>query len=112
MTFPLGFWNNRQQAEEAAPVATPTVSPGELERYIAVYQAMHADHSLTIEDAVRPHGVTVEEFRALERRIQDNPRLVEKVREALLEYARANSAIALVPTPTPTKPAPAKQRRK
>lgn len=109
---PLTFWGNRQQAQEASPVITPTVSEAELDRYIAVYKAMHADHSLTIDEAVRPHGITVEEFRALERRIQENHRLVEKVREALLEYARANSAMALVPTPTPTKEAPAGKRRR
>jgi hypothetical protein len=98
---PFAFWHNEPQAEEAVTAAaTPAVSDAELERYIGVYKAMHADHSLTIEEAVRPQGLTVEEFRALERRVQDNPRLVEKVRAALLEFARANSAVAAAPTPT------------
>lgn len=109
---PLTFWGTRQQAEEPLPAPTPTVSEAELERYIAVYQAMHGNHSLTIDEAVRPHGMTVEEFRALERRVQENHRLVERVREALLEYARANSAVALVPTPTPTKAAGTEKRRR
>ncbi len=109
---PLTFWGNRQQAEEPFPSPTPTVSDVELERYIAVYRAMHADHSLTIDEALRPHGMTVEDFRNLERRVQENHRLVERVREALLEYARSNSVLALEPTPTPTKAAATEKRRR
>jgi hypothetical protein len=111
---PLVVWQEPPQAEEAPAVATPSVSDAELERYIAVYKAMQADHGLNIEEAIRPHGVSLEEFRLLERRIQENPRLVEKVRNALLEFARANSAVALAasPTPTPGKAKPEGRRRK
>ncbi|GIW45368.1 MAG: hypothetical protein KatS3mg077_2650 [Candidatus Binatia bacterium] len=110
---PFAFSHTEPRAEESVTAAaTPTVSDAELERYIGVYKAMHADHGLTIEEAVRPQGLTVEEFRALERRVQDNPRLVEKVRAALLEFARANSAVAAAPTPTPPQPAKGASGRK
>jgi hypothetical protein len=102
------------QAEELPAAPTPAVSDAELETYIAVYKAMQEDHGIDIEDAVRTHSMDLETFRALERRIQANPRLVEKVREELLAFARARSALALsVATPTaPPTPRSAQPHKK
>lgn len=101
------------QAEELDEAPTPAVSETELDVYISVYKAMQLDHGLSIEEAVLPHHMDLESFRALERRIQANPRLVEKVREALLEVARANSSLALsAVTPTPLSTPTAREVRK
>ena len=87
------------RAEEAPAEETPArVTEVDLQRYIAVYAAMQADHSLTIEQAVAGQGMTVEDFRSLERRVQKEPQLVTRVREALLERAKAHAAAAL-PSP-------------
>lgn len=68
------------------------VSDDEVQLFIDVYSAMQLDHSLTVDDAVKPHNVTVDEFRDIERRVQEKPRLVTKVREALVEQAKQRSA--------------------
>ncbi len=100
----LASWHmDAPQAEELPGSPTPSVSDAELNLYITVYKAMQEDHSLEIEAALREHQMDLETFRSLERRIQANPRLVEKVREALLEFARSRSALAFSPaTPTPS----------
>jgi hypothetical protein len=85
--------------EEAEP---EVVSDDELNLYIEVYGAMQLDHSLTIDDALRSHGMTVEAFRDLERRIQEKERLVTRVREALVEQAKQRSAFS-EPRPAPEK---------
>jgi len=87
-----GVWQPR--AEEIDDSDLPPVSETEIEMYIAVYGAMLADHDLNIENALRPRHVTLETFRQLERRIQSQPRLVERVRDALIEQAKARSAFA------------------
>jgi len=78
--------------------------------YIDVYKAMQSDHDLTIETAIQPYHVELEEFRQIERKIQNQPRLVDRVREALLEHVKAHSAFAqalasptAAATPTPKK---------
>jgi hypothetical protein len=72
--------------------------------YIRVYEAMQDDHDLTIDEAVKPSRITLDDFRQIERRIQSQPRLVDRVREALLENARAHSVFAeTAPTPTPVR---------
>jgi hypothetical protein len=79
--------------EEAVDDSEPAlVSDHELQVFINVYSSMQLDHSLTVEEAVQKHDVTVEEFRDIERRVQDKPRLVAKVREALIEQAKQRSA--------------------
>jgi hypothetical protein len=70
------------------------VSNEELKLYIDVYSAMQQDHSLTVDDAIQAHGVTLEEFRGIERRVQNKTRLVERVRTALVEQAKRRSAFS------------------
>jgi hypothetical protein len=94
------------RAEETESNEPPAVSEDEIELYIKVYNSMQDDHDLNIESAIQPHQISLEGFRAIERRIQSQPRLVEKVREALLEHARQSSVFARslgtrTPGPTP-----------
>ena len=93
------------QAQETGESETPTVSEADVQLYIKVYVAMQEDHDLTIENAIRPHQVSLDDFRQIERRIQNQPRLVERVRQALLDQVKANSTFALsTATPTPAEP--------
>ena len=96
-----------QEVEEEEP---PSVSEKDLSMYIDVYKAMQSDHDLTIENAIQPFHIQLEEFRQIERKIQNQPRLVDRVREALLEHVKAHSAFAQAlatatpaATPTPKK---------
>ena len=90
------------QAEEVSDSEPPSVSESDLQLYIKVYAAMQDDHDLTIDNAIKSSQMSLDDFRQLERRIQNQPRLVERVREALLERVKANSTFALsTATPTP-----------
>ncbi len=78
-----------------SPAAEPEdVSDEQLQTYVAVYSAMQLDHSLTLEDALEPHKMSLDEFRGIERRVQSKSRLVTTVREALLEQAKQRSAFS------------------
>jgi hypothetical protein len=87
---------------------TPGVTESELELYIEVYKAMQSNHALTIEEALKSHGLSLETFRNTERRIQKEQRYVERVRKALLDYARSRAATAALP-PDESQSAPAPQ---
>jgi hypothetical protein len=88
-------------AEEVDEDEPSTVSESDLKMYIKVYTAMQDDHDLVIDSAIKPYQISLDDFRQLEQRIQSQPRLVERVREALLEDRRTHSVFA-GPTPTPT----------
>jgi hypothetical protein len=98
------------QAQETSESEAPTVSEADIQLYIKVYTAMQEDHDLTIENAIKPHQVSLDDFRQIERRIQNQPRLVERVRQALLDHVKASSTFALsTATPTPAElPKPGK----
>ena len=87
-----------QAQEPASPNETP-VSESELQTYIDVYGAMQADHDLDIQNVVAQYHLTLEEFRDIERRIQRQPALVDRVRQALLEKAKARASFVTPPTP-------------
>jgi hypothetical protein len=92
----------RPAAEEVDESNSEMVSESDLQMYVKVYEAMQDDHDLTIEEAIKPYHVSLDDFRHIEQRIQSQPRLVDRVREALLENARAHSMFAETPaTPTP-----------
>lgn len=98
----------RVQDEPAGSTEPAVVTDEELQVYIEVYKAMQIDHSLTVDSAVVSHGLTVEQFRDIERRVQDKPRLVAKVREALVEQARQRSAFSEPRPAAPRKSGPLK----
>jgi len=60
--------------------AVPT---DQVDKYIAVYSAMQKNHSLTVEQAASRQGLTVDEFRTLEDKIERNPVVHERVLDAL-----------------------------
>lgn len=94
----------RPQAEEVGESEPPSVSESDLQLYISVYGALQGDHDLTVDNAIKSHQISLDDFRQLERRIQSQPRLVERVRQALLEQVKANSTFALsTATPTPAE---------
>ena len=66
---------------------------GELDLYVEVYRSMQADRGLKIDEALEDRGVTLAEFRNIERRVQMQTRLIKRVREALLEQAKENAAL-------------------
>lgn len=101
------------QAEEVSDSEPPSVSESDLQLYIKVYAAMQEDHDLTIDNAIKSSQMSLDDFRQLERRIQNQPRLVERVREALLERVKANSTFALsTATPTPAESPKVKKHQK
>lgn len=87
------------QAQDFDDEEVSDVSEADLNLYIDVYSAMQADHDLTIEDALASvgHGMDLATFRDLERRVQKQDRLVERVRQALIASAKAKAS-SVVPT--------------
>jgi hypothetical protein len=85
------------EAQDFGEAEVSDVSEADLNTYIGVYSAMQADHDLTIDDALTSvaDGMSLVAFRDLERRVQKQERLVERVRQALVENAkdRASSVV-------------------
>jgi hypothetical protein len=71
----------------------PNVAPGDVEKYVNVYKAMQANHTLTVQQAAARQGLTVNRFRTLEDRIERNDALRTRVRKELRAVA--------TPAPTP-----------
>ncbi len=87
----LRVW--RPAAQETTDASAPKVTEQQLETFIAVYSAMQVNHDLTVDEALQPHHLSLEEFRQIERHVQEEPRLVERVRQALLAQAQSQSAL-------------------
>jgi len=86
------------QAEEVRPAPRDNkVTEADADLYIAVYGAMQADHGLTIEEAVVARNISVDQFRDLERRVQLDQHMVDKVRLALLSQAKSRNTAWGVP---------------
>lgn len=92
----LGF-GSHPAAQEALESDDLEVSESELELYIEVYKAMQSDHGLTIDEALAERGQDLQKFREIEQRIQRQDALVRRVREALLEYAKARGGLVTPP---------------
>ncbi len=67
------------------------VPPSEVRKYIAVYAAMQRNHQLTVEQAASRQGMTVQQFRSLEFRIERDPAAHEQVLKALREAAQSHT---------------------
>jgi hypothetical protein len=61
----------------------PDVPAGDVEKYVSVYRAMQANHTLTVQQAAAQQGLTVDRFRTLEDRIERNDALRMRVRKEL-----------------------------
>lgn len=113
----FGLWDmgDHGGAQEVDENNSAKVTPDELELYIRVYTALQDDHNLAIETAIQPYHISLDDFRQLERRVQSEPRMVDRVREALLDHQKSRGAYArIVGTPTaaprPERTAGAKPR--
>jgi hypothetical protein len=93
---PVPAATKSQFAAEPAPAPSPSDQPGDddqdvpasqVDKYIAVYEAMQKDHNLTVEQAASKQGLTVAQFRGLEARIERDDTLREQVRKALRHQA-------------------------
>jgi hypothetical protein len=95
----IGNGSGRPQvADDVAPSsAEDEVTESEVKLYIDVYAAMQRDHDLGIEAALVPYKVTLPEFRSIERRIQTREVLVKRVRDALVDQAKAHAASMAFP---------------
>jgi hypothetical protein len=66
------------------------VPTSQVDKYISVYESMQKDHNLTVEQAASKQGLTVDQFRALENKIEADDTLRERVRKALRHAANPN----------------------
>jgi hypothetical protein len=98
----------RPAAQETEESSLPKVTEQQLQTFISVYSAMQLNHDLTIEDALLPHHLSLGDFRQIERHVQGEPRLVERVRQALLAQAESQSALGVGPgaASSPVAPTP------
>lgn len=98
----------RPEAQEPGVEEMDDVTPNELQLYIDVYAAMQADHDLMVDTVLTQKGMTLAQFRAVERRVQRDDRLVRKVREALMTQAKTRGEqIAPLAAKPPAAAAPA-----
>ena len=75
-------------AQDAGADDESEVPPADLEKYIAVYKAMQRDRSLTVEAAAAQQGMTLQQFRALEARVERDDAAMQHVRDELQAAAR------------------------
>ncbi len=73
------------------------IAPAQIEKYVAVYKSMQRNRSLTIDRAAARQGLTVAQFRALERKIEHDDAAREQAREELQSAAAGTKA----PAPEP-----------
>jgi hypothetical protein len=66
------------------------VPTSKVDKYIAVYESMQKDHNLTVDQAASKQGLTVDQFRSLENKIEADDTLRERVRKALRHAANPN----------------------
>jgi hypothetical protein len=71
------------------------VSNHEIEKYVSVYKAMQRNRSLTVDQAAAAQGLTLQQFRQLENRVQRD--------DAALQQARDELQAAAQGSPTPSE---------
>ena len=89
------------QADENMQANEP--SQAEIKKYVAVYIAMQRNHDLKVEQAAAAQGLTVNAFRELEQRIEQNETARDEARRVLAEgtqqMAPPPSGKSLIPPP-------------
>jgi len=99
----IGLFAGRWPAGQPAVVVSPEavepepIAEKDIQLYIDVYSEMQRNHDLRIEDALVEHGVSVPQFREIERRIQSDSPVIKRVRDALLEQAKSHAASLAFP---------------
>jgi hypothetical protein len=78
---------------QEAPSMQPgeTVSSSEVEKYVAVYDAMHRNRKLALQEAAASQNLSVPAFRELERKIEQNPSALAQARTELMNRAARRS---------------------
>jgi len=71
------------------------VSTDEIEKYVSVYIAMQRNRTLTVDQAAAAQGLTIEQFRQLENRVQRDDTALQQARDELQAAAQGS--------PTPSK---------
>lgn len=102
------FPQHAQEQETEEPAEAAGVTETELELYIDVYGTMQADHDLTIDSVLSSKGMPLDRFRNIEQRVQKEQRLVDRVRQALMDQAKHRSASAALTKENQPDPADAK----
>jgi hypothetical protein len=82
--FLLGGVGDSEVARGHDPNA---VTESEFQTYLHVLEAMQANRSLSIDDAVEAAHLPLEKFREIEQRVQRNEVLIDRIRSALRERA-------------------------
>jgi len=90
-----------QDEQSAGDTEVPSA---QVEKYVAVYKAMQRDRTLTASQAAAKQGMTLQEFRNLESRIQRDDSALQHARDELQSAAKASTG----PASQPTAPAPAR----
>ena len=74
-------------AQDGAGGGGGEVSPAQIGQYVAVYQAMRHNRSLTVAQAAQGQGLTLDQFRALELKIERDDAAREQARDELQSAA-------------------------
>ena len=74
------------------------VSTDDIEKYVSVYKAMQRNRNLTIDHAAAAQGLTLEQFRHLENRVERDDAALQQAREEL------EAAAQRLPTPGENPP--------
>jgi hypothetical protein len=59
------------------------VSTEQIEKYVSVYKAMQRNRNLNVDQAAAQHGLTLEQFRELENRVQRDDAALQQARDEL-----------------------------
>jgi hypothetical protein len=59
------------------------VSTDQIEKYVSVYKAMQRNRNLNVDQAAAQHGLTLEQFRELENRVQRDDAALQQARDEL-----------------------------
>lgn len=85
----LGWSRNSDLASAGHGSDPDNVTESEFQIYLRVLEAMQADRSLSIENAVAGERIALGRFRELERRVQRNEGLIDRARHVLRERAES-----------------------
>jgi hypothetical protein len=67
------------------------VPDDQIQKYVSVYKAMQRNRSLTVEQAASRQGLTLQQFRDLENRIQRDDAALQQARDELQAAAKQSS---------------------
>ena len=79
------------------------VSTDQVEKYVSVYKAMQRNRSLTVDQAAAAQGLTLQQFRQLENRVQRDDAALQQARDELQSAAQQDTP-NLGKNPPPLRP--------